>query len=395
MLKSPLTMLIVSSGVAQAILLLGSVVMVLVYTPAAIGSYGVYATSASLISVGASLRLDYFAFFEKEGTVARGLVFVCGATLFFGIMVAISALYVLGGISFEVALYSVVTIFSFATFHLLSQYTLLNKDYDVYSKARIVNGLSYVIFLLVLQRYDVSGLIFSYCAAQLVASLIMYVRNPPVIAFSAVFYSFSYRIKERLANLSSTVIQLSSPAVPLLLGAHFFSTDELGVFFWLSQLFAGGAAIIKRSLMGYLSAELMSNGKVRLETLLLARNTLKLGMVLSIASAVGAWAVGGVTSSYVHGWNMAISLVPPFLLLYTADALLQPLGSLLPSLGQEKTHLTNEILRLVSVSGCMFAIEIVGGGIVYFAWLYSLAMILFYFIGAFLFIRVAAKKVLA
>ncbi|SEO25502.1 hypothetical protein SAMN03159293_02372 [Pseudomonas sp. NFACC39-1] len=385
-------MLMASSGGAQALLFAANFCLIFFYSTEVIASYGFYITIGSLFSVISSLRLDYFAFFSKVDDQARGLVLSVGL-VFVGIssvsLILISLLFNVFG---RETFFLVLSVFSFSFYYLISQYSLMVKDYAGYGTSRLLLGLLFLFLLVGLaSKGDVLHLLVSYCTAQTVSGLYLWRRNKIRLTFNilALKYGVFFRFRDRLINTLSTCIQFLSPALPIILGGYFFNMEILGAFFWMSQMLGAAAAIVKRSLMGYLSAELMHNGELQVAIVEMAGKIFLWGAAGSIASCILLSAVFNYISQQFPSWSPYVNFLPALVLLYCSDALVQPLGSLLSSIQREKTHLLIEIGRLLLVLVCFSTAAQLDLDIYWFVWGYSIVMSFFYFLGGAIFCYVS------
>lgn len=386
-MNSKLLGLIASSGSAQGLLFVANFSLIFFYSSEDIARYGFYITIGSLFSVLSSIRLDYFAFFSKTNDPARELVLSVGLWVVSVVTVCLVLVsYIIGSLGESTALV-IISIFSFSLYYLVSQCSLMVKDYSGYGWSRIILGLMFLFFLVSFSNFGVVGLLFGYCCAQCLSSMYLLRKNNLTVLCTPgrLRYAFLVKFRERLINTLSTSVQFLSPALPILLGSYFFDRDTLGAFFWVSQMLGAGAAVVKRSLMGYLSAELMHDGKLQCSAIALAKKILKTAAVICLVNCALAITISILAVRLYPEWKAYVEFLPMLALLFTADALVQPLGSLLPSINREKLHLSLELARLLSVLGCFGLIFLFDSNIYYFAWLYSLVMTLFYFLSGSIF----------
>lgn len=389
-----LTKLILSTGGAQALLFAANLAIPFFYSPEIVATYGFYITIASLFSIASAMRLEYFVFFSKSTEPARHLILTCGFVVVFIAVLSLLLLFFVGKISSEAAFYTGISFFSFALLYLISQGSLLNKDYVGYARGRVALGAVFIFLLPVLSYFGLLGLILAYCGAQIASAVYLQRRQSfgLNVNFSKLKYSLTYRFADRGFNLFSTLIQFLSPAIPIMFGAYCFAKEDLGVFFWLSQMIGAMAAVVKRSLMGFLSAELMHNGIVQKEAVQLSRRVYALGILLSLILGFFAWCFSLFLPVFNSAWDQVSTFVVPLIFLYVFDALLQPLGSLLPSIGKEKYHLYIEIIRLLSVLMCLVLSVWLKLEISAFVWMYSLVMAFFYLVGGSIFCVAVGKN---
>lgn len=380
--------LMASSGGAQALLFVANFCLILFYNAEVIASYGYYITIGSLFSVISALRLDYFAFFSRMNDPARGVVLSVGITF----VVLSSIFLILISLLFDSVgketFFLMLSVFSFSFYYLMSQHSLMIKDYTGYGVSRLLLGMLFLILLVLFSvNGGVLGLLVSYCSAQVISGLYLWRRSKVklIVSMVALNYGFVYRIRDRLLNTFSTCIQFLSPALPIILGGYFFSMEILGAFFWMSQMLGAAAAIVKRSIMGYLSAELMHDGKIQIDIVAMASKILLLGVAGSVISCIFMFAISNYISQLFPSWVSYVDFLPALVLLYCADALVQPLGSLLSSIEREKTHLLIEVGRLLLVLVCFATVAQLDLDIYWFAWGYSIVMTLFYFLGGIIF----------
>ncbi|UZE07937.1 polysaccharide biosynthesis protein [Pseudomonas corrugata] len=375
--------LIASSGTAQAILFAANFCLVFFYDAETIAAYGFYITVGSLFSVLSSVRLDYFAFFSRTNDQAREVILSIGFSFVVISMLGLVLVsFFWGGLSLS-TLYLALSIFCFSFYYLSSQCSLMVKDYPGYGRSRIILGLTFLFFSAVMAAKGLLGLLLSYCFAQVIASIYLWRRNDFQLRLDiqTLKYGAFFRIKERLLNSFSTGIQFLSPALPIIMGSYFFNLEALGAFFWVSQMLGAAAAIIKRSLMGYLSAELMYDGKLKKVTVDLSVKVLLGGLVVSVLGCFVIFSCSHYVAEFVPSWDGYIKFLPALVLLYGADALVQPLGSLLSSIHREKTHLLIELGRLVFVLVCFMLVVGFDLDIYWFVWAFSIVMATFYFLG--------------
>lgn len=381
-MKVQLLKLVLSSGVAQALLFCANFGVLLFYNSESIAEYGFFITVASLLSLVSAFRLDYFAFFSNIGDPIRELVLTCGIVFLLVVTSVFVATVALGFSSLMSAVCLLLAIWAFSFFYLASQRSLLCKDYVGYGRARFILSLSFPVLMVAFANFGTVGLLVSYCFAQILAGCYLFKRNTAGVYFNrlALVRAFSFKYKIRLLSCITVGVQYLSPALPIILGGYFFLKSELGLWFWLSQMLGAFAAVFKRSLMGFLSAELYINGVVQ-------RKILRFCYILLWASLLFPpfiYYVSVISIPYVVAAlpraNEYLVFFPALMVLYFCDALIQPLGALLSSIDKELVQLLLEVLRLLGVLSCFALAYITNMDLLSFTWAYVLVMVLFYYI---------------
>lgn len=346
--------LLTASAVGPLFLFMASPVLSRLYSPDQYGVFGVGLTICTTLSVVLALRFElvYLKRREKiENVLAIGLVLIVITSLSSVVLLNLTNAFERVAIDVDAVFW--LLLFSTGLISFYGHMIVAEKDYTTFSKAKILQSIMQVGAAILLGLAGASaGLIWALILAQFLFLFFSYCRRRDGFVFQGAYGFFLKNRVYAFKNSCAGLFQFSSPAAPVILIFYYLGKEDIGFYFFVVQVFSAPAAILRRSLYHFVTAELSEGSSKQLIRVMLRYKILFiLSLFLVFFAVIILYFFGADIFGFVFGgeWARSGGLAWFVALYFFIDTAMQPFCSLLALWGKENLYFGIEVLRFFLV----------------------------------------------
>lgn len=324
------------------------------YTPLDFSLFGTLCSIASLFSIIAAFRFEYAFFIKKENLQYFFLL----SLIFIFISTSLASVILPHFFNYS-SFILFIALFGISIYNIMTQFSVAKLMYKDLSISRVTQGLTQYILALIFGIILLpKGLIYSFIAGQLIASVFLYFRlniNLKVSLnklFAILKENFIYGVNSTFTS----ALQWSTPLAPMLAGNFIFPSHTLGVYFLIVQSISAVTSIPRRSLINICTSELNTPDKFRdyfvpfLRKVFLNKffilGLLMMGLVLIIVHFCGKEIISLV---FGQNWEEGGSYISVLILFSIVELFVYPFVHLLNLWGKYLLTICIEVPRFICV----------------------------------------------
>lgn len=403
MSKSAFSVLLGSSVLAQAILIVASVLFARLYPPDAFGTLAQVVAVASIVTIVAGLRFDHMAFSrnpDQKATyfgAAFAIMLLITATLLVAVAVVIWHDRQAGIDWMWIVLFTAAN----GCYYLCSQWQLAAGEYLAFGRVRMIQAvLQLAIGVALYAALPAHGMVVAALASQAAVAMLVAAgasMRRIVVWRRATLDCVRANCRAASVNSLSTLLQYATPFAPMIIGPLFFTNSEVGAYFLFASAVAAPWAVLRRAILGYFNGEMGAPGRLgpMLTTVAVRyRGWLGPALLAACAALAAVHANAGWVVRLVFGpaWEGYAALLAPLLAFFALDTLLQPFSTFLGMWGRERSQVLVELLRFALTFAAWPALVAVAGlGFVEAVLAYLALMLAVYVLNAVVVLRLARQ----
>ncbi len=352
-------LLLSGSALAQLLLFVSSPIISRLFTAQDFGVYSIILSLVTAFTAIAGFRFEFLMFKCKEYRVMeyyRLSLFLCVilALIFSSIAVAVPAIESIGGHRLPWLFVFLLFIFS-GFFYIQTQLYIRTKQFSKFSLYKFLQTALYIIIAIYIGSFLPKGslewaLMISFVFTVLVINI--FDNNVFVNAFSPhkMYFIFKKEYKTATFNTLAHFLSMSTPLLPVFFINYYYSTEQAGLYFFCVQLVSAPFALIRRALTSMLASEITNtNFFVNKFRLIKRFSPISFILVTCLAFLLNSFGTVIFSTVFGAGWRGSGEFLGILFLLFCSDALILPLGNMLPLIGKHKIHFAVELLRLLIV----------------------------------------------
>ncbi|MDY7394417.1 oligosaccharide flippase family protein [Aureibaculum sp. 2210JD6-5] len=225
--------------IAQIVNVIGALFLAKIYAPELYGTYSVFLSFVSILTIINSLKLEYIVITDKsdkksENMVNAILVIIALISFFYLIFfIFFRAFFLEHAITYTILLYSSVSSLFLSNSKLLESYATRKSKFKNIANARVLLSICTVLFQFFLFYISENGLIYGYSGAVFITFLFYYLTSKKIIG-KPNMKLFKETIKNhknilRFAFPSGVINSIANYILPILILAY-FSVAQSGVY---------------------------------------------------------------------------------------------------------------------------------------------------------------------
>lgn len=254
--------ILLGNAFSQIILIIGTSILVRLYSPSEIGVSGVITSILLILGIIGCARFDQFIFqhndtYNKNLSISSGISYLISSSTI--LLITLLLLYTLGYISLLfVLLYPLVI--SFSLIQLFTSALSLEKEYSITIRGNILRSLTLIISQIFLFKLGEYGLVLGIIISQVITVTYLYINYHKITKdwFQLKIELNLYRIKDVFYSSSHSIFSAMSSQLPVFTIPFLYNMQLLGYYMLGMKLTQLPITFFTNAIRPYILSELNS-----------------------------------------------------------------------------------------------------------------------------------------